>query len=333
MKRLAGLILVIISLLFTSTFAHELKLYRINDLVGDTIDAFERLQYNLFPNITNFESAIILTNNDTIYVAEINCRQADSVTKLFFRLTPREVEKISYCIENADTIRNQVARDEFARLALEKFWNDIELKPIINLSDLSIIKPKPSTEDRVAGVIYGTTIGSALGGYIGSQMAIKQIRPGGAEIVTCFPEYPCIAPIPYPPTYQVNHSLFWPIAISGTVGGIIAGYTIGEQSDRKNVSAANPEPIKKSQGACVALSIIPALALGGVTIVELAAAHFGTTEPFWYTMENDPKDLTTIFAVITGIGVTASIIHISHVIGRSIDRDRAAKKNIKPTNN
>jgi hypothetical protein len=329
MQKIALLFLAIPVITLSLSHAIDLKIYRLNDIVGDTIDAFERLQYNLFPNITNFESAIILTNNDTIYVAEINCRQADSATKLFFRVTPRGVEKISYCIENADTIRNQVARDEFARLALEKFWIDIELKPITNLSDLSIQSRPKSVENRAAGIIWGTTIGTAFGGYIASQLAIKQTSPGGWEYLG---SYMCPIMFPYPPTYHVNHFTFWTVSALGTAAGAMVGYKIGKDADRKNSLATVQYPIEnKWQNGCTALSILPALALGALTISMLGSTKFGATEPLWYNMENDPHDLTAIPAVITGIGVTVSTIYLSSLIGRSIDRANAAKKNTKPT--
>jgi len=305
--------------------AQPLSLVKINNTVGDTIDAFERIQYNLFPNINNFISAQIFFINDTVYIAEINYHPADSVAKQFFKLTSREVEKISYCIENADTIRNQIANDEFARLAFEKFWNDIELKTVTGFCDLSIRTKIQSYDNRAGGILIGTTVGTLFGGYLASNLAIKQIRPGGVEYLGNFGCLPII--IPYPPTYHVNQFAFWTLTTLSTATTTYIGYKIGPDEDRKSAKTVSPIHVEsKWQGGCTALSIIPAFVLGYFSGAILASTRFGVTEPYWFEIDNDPRQLTAIPAIITGIGVTAVIIYVCNKIGQEIDHDNAVKK-------
>ncbi len=315
---------LIVLLLFTIAFSQTAGIYRLNDIVGDTIDILERTQYNLFPNVDNFELAYILKPNDSLFYAVVI---DDSLKSLMFKLAPWQIKRLAYCISNAETIEKQIANDEFARLAYEKFWDDMEPIAVIE-SEGFTTKPSTKTrEGRVAGIIYGSTIGTAIGGYLGSQWAIKQIRPGGWQYVgTC----DWIIPIPYgyyyPPTYHVNHPLFWTTAILGTTIGTTAGYLIGNLDDnRKTLLQKQLDEKKDWRICCAIISCFPATYVGALTFVQLASTHFGTTEPYWYTMENDPKDYTTIPALLVGIGVSTIIVHLSYELGKVIDHNKAVK--------
>ena len=319
-----NLFLIIITIFLASTisFAQEFKLFRLSDKVGDTIDFIEREQYSLFPGIVNFESARILVKNDSNYYAEITSKENDSIARFFLKLTPRELERIIFCIENPDRIKNQIESDEYAKLALKRFWEEVESKRISTIEEKI---QKPSTaEGKFIGTVTGTTIGSMIGGCTGSSLGIKQTteRKCWFEIIPIGEGGCCIGGYTRP-TYKVEHLIFWSAAALGTSVGAFAGYKLGERGGRRNIIEPSTE-IKSNNWTigCAIASAVPGIATGIVLGLLLGGSRFARVDPDGI-MENDPNDFTMIPGIIAGAGIAIDIIYVGYRIGRSIDRKKA----------
>jgi hypothetical protein len=320
MKRLAGLILLIISLFFTSTFAQEHKLYRINDLVGDTIDISEREQYNLFPGIANFQS-VIFFKADTFYLSQINYLQNDTWKTDTLQLTAFDINRINHCINNADTIIAMVNRDAATKAAYDRFWQEIESKQF-NAKKLKEVILK-SREGRTYGSITGMTLGSGIGGIVGSQVGIEYI---GTRYESCYPGSIRI------PMYQVNQPIFCCINALSIGTGTYIGYQLGEQKDRK-YSPAMTE-IKEGKGwriGCGITSGIIGTYLGSVLIGFSVSSLFGKTSSI-LTREVEGEEVVVVPALLMGIGIAYNITYWGVQLGKQIDHNRAVKKAKKKPN-
>lgn len=309
-------------LLFFTSFclAEEIRLFRLSDKVGDTIDFAEREQYSLFPGIINFESARILVRDDTGYFAEIYSRDGDILSQFLLKLTPKEVERLTFFIENYDTIKTQIANDEYVELAFKRFWDRVESNRISTIDE----EISPSTiEGRFIWTVRGTTIGSAAGGCAGSWLGVERVSLGGYQESGLPPTVPpgaCVLP-----SYRVDHTVFWSATCLGIGAGAIGGYKLGERIDRTRRPAV--VGIKEGKGWRLRLAIafaVPALTLGKAISILAGGTLFGKKD-FLGIIVNDPHDLTFIPALITGIGVTIEIIHLGYRIGRSIDRKHALR--------
>jgi len=319
MKRLVGLFLII-SLFFTSAFAQELKLYRINDLVGDTVDITEREQYHLFPDISNFQSAIFF-KTDSLYLTQIIYLQNDTLRTDTLQFTAFDINRINYCINNADSIIAMINRDEAAKIAYDRFWQTIETK------HLHTPKPIPisfkSQDGRVFGTVTGMTIGSTVGGCAGSQLGIEYL---GTRYESCFPAYIEI------PMYKVNYPIFCGINALTIGAGTYIGYKLGERKDRK-YSPVMTE-LKEGKGWQISLGIISGLigtavgvSLFGISVMSL----FGREGNSFREVEGERA--VVVPALLMGIGIATDIAYLGHKLGQLIDHNRAvkkAKKNIKP---
>jgi hypothetical protein len=315
MKRLAGLFLVIISLFCTSTFAQELKLYRINDLVGDTIDVSEKEQYNLFPGISNFQSAIFF-KTDTFYLSQINYLQNDTWKTDTLQLTAFDINKINHCINNADSIIAMINRDEAMKVAYNRFWQDIELKQFQKQKlETTTLK---SREGRVFGTATGMMLGSAIGGVVGSQLGIEYV--GGTSCN---------------PIYRVNYPVFCGINCLTISAGTFLGYKLGEQSDQKKSPAMTE--LKEGKGWRTGLAIasaIPGTAIGGYLFFWSTVTCFGKLDD-WLFADVEGGEFVAIPALLMGIGIATDITYLGYKLGKLIDHNRAvktAKKNIKQNN-
>lgn len=305
MNKIFGFLLTI-GVFSSLCLAEEFSLFRLSDKVGDTVDVAEREQYSLFPGITNFESARILIRNDTNYFAEITSRKNDTLERFFLKLTPKELERIVFCIDNSDTIKKQITSDEYAGLAYQRFWDQIESKRQSNIEEK--IQSQSTAEDRFIWILHGTTCGSAIGGAIGSWAAIEFT---GTSCITSY--------------YRINHTVFWSSASIGTGVGTLGGYILGGQAVQNKPLTLTR--IKEGSGwreGCAYASVLPGIALGLATFIFASGFYYGKTD-ILSEIENDPHHLTIIPGIITGLCVTIEIISLGYRIGRSIDRKKAAQ--------
>lgn len=296
-------------MLIPTCLSDELKLFCLNEKVGDTIDITEREQYSLFPGLINFESARILVRNDSAYFADITCKQEDSIVHLYVKLTPRELERLIFCIENPKHMREQIEKDEFALLAYNRFWDGIESRQVSFSYELGEEESSSNWGEKLLWTMRGTTVGSAIGGCVGSHLGIKRIYSGysgGYGYWDCSPT-----------TYEVNHMVYWTSACIGTGAGTITGYIKGAEESQYKMPTISEVKNFKFYG-CVFLSSVVGIAAGAATFLLLGGTHFGKTD-INNEVENDPNNLTAYFpALITGLGVTIEIIHIGYLIGRRI---------------
>ncbi len=332
MHKIIGLSLLI-SIIISLYSAQELRIFRLSDMVGDTIDFTEREQYSLFPGITDFESARILVKNDSNYYAEITSKKDDTLERFFLKLTSKELERIVFCINNSDTIKKQIASDEYAGLAYQRFWTQVESKRHSNIEEKI---QKPSTaEEKFIRTVTGTAIGSGLGGCVGSYLGIykNQERKCLFEIARAdlFEEL-CWCSCNGPPSYWIEHQIFWSASILGTCAGAIGGYKIGERAGQRKIAEPSTE-IKSNNWSigCAIASAIPGIGSGILLAMILGSTRFLRIHPDG-VIENDPDNLTVIPAIIAGAGMAIDIIYLGYRIGRSIDRKKAAQAVIKKKN-
>ncbi len=312
---------LIILLLLSFGFTQELKLYRLNDMIGDTIDIQEKEYYYLFPGIDSFESAQIYIKPDSSYLIQINRRYDDTLHSSTIPLTNYDIKRINNYFINIDTIKELIIRDEAVKATYNRFWYDIESR--------QFQKPKSelkSREGRILGSMTGMTLGSAIGGCVGSQVGIEYI---GTRYEPCFPARIAI------PMYKVNYPIFCGINALTIGAGTYIGYKLGEQKDRK-YSPVIME-IKEGKGWQISLGIISGLigtavgvSLFGISVMSL----FGREGNSFREVEGEGA--VVVPALLMGVGIITDIAYLGHKLGQLIDHNRAvkkAKRNIKPTNN
>ncbi|MBS4014929.1 MAG: hypothetical protein KGZ86_00600 [Candidatus Latescibacteria bacterium] len=309
MNRICGFLFVTISLVFTSTFAQEFTLYRINDLVGDTIDVTEQKKYYLFPNITNFESAIFY-KSDSIFIANINYIKNDTLQTDTLQLTAFNVNRINYCINNADTINVMISRDEAAKVAYDRFWEDLESKQIHKIQQKTA--ELKSREGRAYGVATGAMFGSAIGGYVGSQLGIDYVGMHDG----CFSG----------PIYKVNYPIFCGINFLTISTGTYIGYKLGEKKDR-NYSPAMTD-IKEGKEWRIGLGIFSGIigsTIGAYTFLYSTVTAFGRIND-WPSAYVEGGEVISIPALLVGMSITYNITYWGIQLGKYIDHNRAKKK-------
>ena len=221
---------------------------RLRDAVGDTIDAAERDSFRLFPNTAGFSRAVILAVPGPEFFAEITLAEADTAEHVYYRIMPTQLERIRFLIDNRVYMAGQLASDPNAAPALASFWKAIEDHPLRSIAgepaDVRTTEAataggpqlQPVTsENRYNGTLLGMTLGSALGGCIGSWAAISQVRTETRD---------CLGETYTEPVYMVNQPIFWTAACGITVLGSTAGHMMGDNLDRKSV----PSPPMPNEG-------------------------------------------------------------------------------------
>jgi hypothetical protein len=298
--------------LFSSVcFAQQLLPVQIIDKVGDTIDLQERNQYNLFTGINNFESAIF-SKSDTFYLVQVNYLQNDSLMTDTLKLTSFEINRINYCINNADSIRTLINRDQATHAAFERFWQNIESKRINKLKPITETKSK---EGRVVGSLTGMTIGSAVGGCVGSQVGIAYV---GTRYEPCFEGSIAI------PMYEVNQPVFCCINALAIGAGTYIGYKLGEQTDRKY--SPTMIALKEGKAGRIGLGIfsgIIGVAVGTSVFVATGVTAFGKINDV--SSEVQGGEVVIIPALLLGTGIAYQITYWGYRLGKLIDHNDAVK--------
>ena len=157
--------------------AAEPTLVRLNDTVGDTIDRAERDSFHLFPNTAGFQHAVILDLSGLEFYAKVAHTVGDSLTTVYYRILPGDLERIRFLLDYPDFVSQQQKSDSTVVPSLASFWQLIEGHPLQDTAGepfTSHAQPAPPTvENRYCYAIDGTTCGSFVGGFIGSQAGIK----------------------------------------------------------------------------------------------------------------------------------------------------------------
>jgi hypothetical protein len=138
---------------------------RLRDSVGDTIDLAERDSFRLFPNTAGFQRAVILALPGPEFFVEVTLAADYTPRQVFIRITPYQLERIRFLIDNREYAANQVKSDSSAALALASFWQMIEDHPLRNMAGEpaivqevhpapteSVATGKPSTAPEVSPV-------------------------------------------------------------------------------------------------------------------------------------------------------------------------------------
>ncbi len=308
MNRIKVVGLLILELFSLVCFAQELLPIRIIDKVGDTIDWRERTQYNLFSGITNFESAVF-SKSDTFYLVQVNYLQNDSLKTDSLRLTSFEINRINYCINNADSIRTMINRDQAAQAAYERFWQDIESKKINKTKPIIEAKSK---EGRVLGTATGITIGSAVGGFIGSSVGIEYLGTSTSDCITT--SY-----------YRVNQPVFCCINALAIGGGTYIGYKLGKQRDYKY--SPTMMELKEGKGWRIGLGIFSGIigaSVGTSVFLATAITAFGKVNDAMFS-EVQGGEVVGIPAVLLGTGIAYQITYWGYRLGKYIDHNNAVK--------
>jgi hypothetical protein len=295
------------------------NIYRISDLVGDTIDSAERDTFHLFPGIVQFRRAVVYQHDDSSVVAEVTSGDSAGPAVTLFRLQPPQVIRLRFIIDNHEYIARQLEIDPYAAQSLEAFWRS--LRPD------EVQEPAPgkwvqSTENRAQLTLHGLAAGSAAGGCIGSEVAITMVEAGHYEDCFGFATY-------VPPVYHIDEAVFLTTACGMTALGAGLGYKLGERMDR-DAPLRLPDSLEKTKWrtGCASGALVPGLLLGGLTAFAVGSTMYGKVD-FWSSFDTDPSGLIAVPAILTGACVTAEIVNIGYLIGRGIDRreaERAARR-------
>jgi len=306
MNRLIGVVLLlsIISL----CPAQQLPANNIINIIGDTIYQAEQIQYNLFTVVNNFESAIF-SRSDTFYLVQVNYIHNDTLMTDSLRITSYNINRINYCINNADSIKVITGRNEASKAAYDRFWQDIESKRINNLKPATELK---SREGRILGAATGMTIGSAIGGFVGSSVGISYLGTRSDGCITTS-------------VYRVNLPVFCCINAAAIGGGTYIGYLLGEKNDRK-YSPAMTE-LKEGKGARVGLGIFSGIigtAVGTSVFLATGITAFGKVNDM--SAEVQGGEVVIIPALLLGTGIAYQITYWGYRLGKAIDHNNAVKK-------
>jgi hypothetical protein len=324
------------------------QLYRLSGIVGDTIDVAERNQYRLFPGVTDFQSAVVHVGDSLNYQVEVTAGSPDSIRVWTAKLTPTEVERLRFIIDNPDHIEQELATNEYAGSVMDRFWTDIQSRLVLKEDAKTRIRPG-TAEGRIFSTAAGVTAGACLGGVAGAAASAKLVSSvesyrdptclGCLSGRTNCGITSCGEPYLYEKytifTYSMDAGKF--ALISGSIMGACAAgsFFTGLAADRR----ALPEPLEGERKTWrTALSILGGIggaALGVVisaTLMSTLYGRVGRDGDFGYDehiLENQSW-VTIVPAIISGVGVTIEAGYIGYVTGRSLDRGGRRPKTVLP---
>ena len=304
--------LMVVILLYSSISlcpAQQLPANNIIDIIGDTINQQEQIQYNLFTVVNNFESAIF-SRSDTFYFVQVNYLHNDTLITDSLLITSYDINRINYCINNADSIRSMINRDQAAQAAYERFWQEIESKKINKTKPIIEVKAK---EGRVIGTLTGMTIGSAVGGFVGSSVGIEYLGTTTSDCITTS-------------HYRVNQPVFCGINALAIGAGMYIGNKLGEQKDRK-YSPAMTE-LKEGKGWRIGLGVFSGIigaSVGTATFLSTAITAFGKVNDTLFS-DIQGGEVIAVPAFLLGTGIAYQITYWGYRLGKYIDHSQAVKK-------
>lgn len=320
----AGLVLLILLALAPAASAQEPTVIRLSDVVGDTIDRAERDSFHLFPNTIGFQQAAILELPEPEILAEVVLAEDDSSRRVFYRLTPSQLERIRFLVDNRELVAAQLESDSGAGQALAAFWQELEEHPMestgvataANSGGSVPARPTTNCENRLTYAAGGATLGSVAGGCIGAYTGYTLEVPGHFEEHQCCDVY-------VPPLYSVDLPIVLATSIGATAAAGVAGYALGAALDRKPAPARPEGEGSEWRIGCAGAGVLPAIGLGILSYAAARGTMFGRERDWTYTIENDPDGWSALPAVLTGLCVSVEVVTISYQIGRMIDRRKA----------
>jgi hypothetical protein len=307
---------VLLAALAASGFAAGTTVFRVSELVGDTVDPAERIQFGLFPDVADFQRAVFVVAPDSARFVDIATGAGTELRSQSYRLAPNQVVRIRYLIDNRELVLKQQETDPFAAEAIERFWTSVLAYPQSGIAEEPppAAPAKTTAENRYACALHGATAGSVAGGCLASNTALTLIEPGYHDECGLW----------VPPSYNVNYPLFWTTACGVTALGTTAGYMAGRKLDlQAKPTLRQPGERDDWRAGCAIGAAIPGALLGFYTFYFLGATMFGRFEFFGYSIENDPDGVTIIPAVVTGLCVAVETGTLGWQIGRAIDRRNA----------
>jgi hypothetical protein len=317
MQRNAALALLLAALA-VPCFAAETTLFRVSELVGDTVDSAERVQFGLFPNVADFQRAVFLVAADSARFVDVVTGTGPDARSQSYRLDLNQVLRIRYLIDNRDRVRQQQETDPFAAEAVERFWAAVLAYPQSGVAEgpAPVATGKATAENRYACALHGTAVGSLAGGCLASNVGLTMTEPGYYDQCGLW----------VPPTYTVNYPLFWTAACGVTALGSTAGYLAGRRLDlQAQPSLRLPDERDDWRVGCAIGAAVPGALLGFYAFFFLGTTMYGKFNLFEYHIENDPDGLTAIPAALTGLCVAVEFSTLGWQIGRAIDRRNAEK--------
>lgn len=319
-------------------FTQAQILYRVSEVVGDTIDLTERNQYGLFPGIADFIAAQFLIEEDSSYLAEVSYGKPDSVKIMRLRLTNREIKRIKFLVENPNLLVERGLQDTVMfNAVLERFWSTIEARRILDTVE---IVPRSKKGDKLTWIIRGTTIGATIGHLAATTVVSNipgQMRIPPTEELACFGTRSCTEQwfgcgelVPEPePVYMINLGVYYIVTGLITGAGTFGGYLLGEMESKKpSVNIPKVERSKKGTLIRVLTWIYsPMIAIGAMT--ALGAATQGIVESSEDKKGIDPIEIAIPLGIV-GFGVTFELIKLGNRIANAIDRHEYLKKARRP---
>jgi hypothetical protein len=321
--RSAGLVLLLL-VLASAALAQEPAVIQLSDAVGDTIDLAERDSFGLFPNTAGFQQAVILEMPKPEILAEVLLAGEDSSRRVFYRLTPNQLERIRFLVDNRELVAAQLESDSGAAPALAAFWQELEEHPLASIDGTpaanagASVPARPTTncENRLAYAASGATLGSVAGGCIGAYTGYTLVTPGHYEETEC-----CIVYVP--PLYRVDLPLVLGTSIGATAAAGVAGYALGAAEDRKPASPRLEGEGNEWRIGCAGAGVLPAIGLGILSYAAARGTIFGRERDWTYSIDNDPNGWSALPAILTGLCVSVEVVTISYQVGRMIDRRKA----------
>ncbi len=310
--------------------SQEPTVIRVSDAVGDTIDRTERDSFHLFPNTAGFQRATIIELPKPEILADVALADGDSARRIFLRLTPSQLERIRFLVDNRDFMAAQLKSDSSAARTLASFWQAIEEHPLQSmageLADTeNIARPVPrenttvesspsaNSENRFLYALHGATVGSIAGGCIGSHAGITYAHTTEASCL--FPAYD---------VYRVDPGVFWGWSCGITALGTGVGIALGAGQDRGR--PAEFAQLKEGTNWRAGMAIgggVAGAALGYGVFLVTAITRYGVLDDIFDTIENDEDGWTMLPMAFTGLCIAVEGATIGYRIGRAMDRREA----------
>ena len=308
----------------------EPPIIRVSDAVGDTIDRAERDSFHLFPNTAGFRRATILELPKPEILADVTIAEGDSARRVFSRLTPGQLERIRFLVDNRDFVAAQLKADSSAARTLASFWQAIEEHPLQSMTgepadtrnvaqsmprENTAVESSPSanSENRCLYSLHGATLGSIAGGCIGSHAGITYAHTEEASCL--FPAYD---------VYRVDPGVFWGWSCGITALGTGVGAALGARPDRDRPAEFAQLKEGTNWRAGMALGgFVAGAAVGYAVFLVTAITRYGVLYDMFDTIENDTDGLTTLPMAFTGLCIAVEGATIGYRIGRAIDREKA----------